>query len=83
MNSYYPHVETKQEVGKSFDYADYSDIIETGQPHGSKFVGNQDRCNRNGIWMIEFVHTFSQRLITQLCEWRGPDGANEPIVCPK
>ena len=49
MNSYYLHVETKQEVGKSFDYTDYSDIIETGQPLGSKFVGKQGRCNRNGI----------------------------------
>ena len=43
------HVETKQEVGKSLDYTDYSDIIETGQPLGSKFVGKQGRCNRNGI----------------------------------
>ena len=49
MNSYYLHVETKQEVGKSFDYTDFSDIIETGQPLGSKFVGKQGRCNQNGI----------------------------------
>ena len=43
----------------SFDNSDYSDIVESGQPLGSKAVGKQGRSYRKGISLFESIHLFA------------------------
>ena len=43
----------------SFDNSDYSDIVESGQPLGSKAVGKQGRSYRKGISLFESILLFA------------------------
>ena len=66
----------------SFDNSDYSDIVESGQPLGSKAVGKQGRIYRKGISLVESIHLFSDADNAALWMERARWG-DGPIVCPK
>ena len=66
----------------SFDNSDYSDIVEYGQPLGSKAVGKQGKSYRKGISLIESVHLFADpdTAALRMERARWGDGL---VVCPK
>ena len=66
----------------SFDNSDYSDIVESGQPLGSKAVGKQGRSYRKGISLFESIHLFADADNAALWMERARWG-DGPIVCPK
>ena len=66
----------------SFDNSDYSGIVESGQPLGSKAVGKQGRSYRKGISLFESIHLFADADNAALWMERARWG-DGPIVCPK
>ena len=66
----------------SFDNSNYSDIVECGQPLGSKTVGKQGKRYRKGISLIESVHLLADADTAALWMERARLG-DGPIVCPK